>query len=242
MWTADVRFGDIYDIREFITPYNLAVRRLTEKLISGKESEEEKVLACWKWVVEEIDYPLDHDGNNSDACVLLSCYTGSGGNDIRAISKALSRKNLDKFKLRLGQTDFWQMPAEVLGWRNTAGRLMGDCEGSSVALVSMMRYFTDEVYAHLGTVGGYGHCWAEWRGSILETTLDRLPGGGNVGITEVIESQSPHDYRSDAKFNDRVFEGDLSRFKGFSVGALSEAEYCWGVRSKISRMRGIAVC
>ncbi|MFA5186725.1 MAG: hypothetical protein WC551_09635 [Patescibacteria group bacterium] len=240
MWTADVRFGDLYDIREFITPNNLAVRRLTEQLIRGKETEAEKALACWKWVVEEIDYPLDDRGRNSDACVLLSGYTGAGADNIGAIARAIKRNGLAGFKVRLGQTDFWQMPAEVLGWRNTEGRLMADCEGSSVALASMLRYFTDDVYAHLGTVESYGHCWVEWRGLTLETTLDRLPGNGN--ITEVIRGQSPHNYRSDARFNDHVLEGDLSRFEGFHVGALPGVERCWGVRSKISRMRGIAVC
>ncbi len=237
MWTADVRFGDLYDIREFITPNNLAVRRLTESLVRGKDTEEEKVLACWKWVVEEIDYPLDERGQNSDACILLSFYTGPGADNIGAIARSIRRNGLANFRLRLGQEDFWQLPAEVLGWRNAQGRLMDDCEGSSVALASMLRYFADDVYAHLGTVEGYGHCWVEWRGHILETTLDRLPGSGNANIMDIIRSQSPHAYRSDARFNDRVFEGDLSRFEGFHAGALPALERSWGIQSKMRRMR-----
>lgn len=237
MWTADVRFGDIYDIREFVTPHNLAVRRLTEELVRGKGSEEEKVLACWKWVAEEIDYPLDNRGQNSDACILLSFYSGSGADDIRAIARAIKRNGLANFQLRLGQADFWQMPAEVLGWRNSSGRLMADCEGSSVALASMLRYFSGDVYAHLGTVEGYGHCWVEWRGNILETTLDRLPGNGKMNIIEIIRSQSPHIYRSDARFNDAGLEGNLSRFEGFHIGALPALERSWRIPSKIRRTR-----
>lgn len=233
MCTADVRFGDLYDIREFITPNNIAVRELTEQLIRGMRTEEEKVLACWKWVVEEIDYPVDDKGQNSDACILLAYYTGAGADDVNAIGRAIAKTGLSGFNLKIGQADFWQMPAEVLGWRNAAGRRMDDCEGSSVLLVSMLRCFTDEAYAHLGTVGNYGHCWVKWRGNVLETTLDRLPSGKN--IIEIVGNQFPYNYYTDAWFNDKVLHGDLSQFDGFHIGALTEIERIWGVGSKLGR-------
>lgn len=49
------RFGEIFTLREFITPDAFAVKELYQRLKGS--TEEETILACWNWVVENIRYP-----------------------------------------------------------------------------------------------------------------------------------------------------------------------------------------
>lgn len=62
--------------------------------------------------------------------------------------------------------EFWYFPDEVIGQRK------GDCDDSTLLLVSMLRRFyrPDRVYAVVGTYRGFGHAWVELDGEILETT------------------------------------------------------------------------
>ena len=234
MWTADTRFGDIYNLQEFITPNNMSVRNLSFQLTQNKHTEEDKVLACWNWVVRNVDYPFNSEGQPSDAHILLANYTGKNQNNITSLSNSIKKTGISDFRVRLGQDDFWAFPAETLGWRNDANRRFGDCENTSFLLVSLLRNFTN-AYTHLGVLGpGYGHAWVTWQGHILETTLDKLPSGKS--IMEIIGNQNDSGYQSHGYFNDEVCQGDFSEFGGLKVEALNEVERVWGISSKLRRV------
>lgn len=62
--------------------------------------------------------------------------------------------------------EFWQTPSETL-------RGYGDCEDSSILLVSLMRAGGLLNYVALGELQGYGHAWTTQNGFIYETTYTR---------------------------------------------------------------------
>jgi len=82
--------------------------------------------------------------------------------------------------------EFWQYPSETLG------KMDGDCEDSTILLVSMLRGFTN-AHVVLGDYQGWGHAWgASEAGEILETT-----------ITEAIAVPDPEAYHPYVLFNDQ---------------------------------------
>jgi hypothetical protein len=62
--------------------------------------------------------------------------------------------------------EFWWFPSETLA------KTEGDCEDSTILLVSMLRSFTN-AYVVLGDYQGWGHAWgASEEGEILEATYN----------------------------------------------------------------------
>ena len=84
--------------------------------------------------------------------------------------------------------EFWYFPDETLTRRS------GDCDDSSLLLLSMLRNFypPNRVYAVAGTYRGLGHMWCELDGGILETTY-----------TYAHTVPDPWNYRAYSKFNDQ---------------------------------------
>jgi len=70
---------------------------------------------------------------------------------------------------RLDTGEFWQVPSETLGRYWEEGQGYGDCEDTSILLVSLLRNFT-HAHVAVGMYRGYGHAWCQRAGQILETT------------------------------------------------------------------------
>jgi len=83
--------------------------------------------------------------------------------------------------------EFWYFPDETLA------RNAGDCDDSSLLLLSMLRrfYSPDRVYAVAGTYQRLGHMWVELDGKILETTYSYAHAVSD-----------PQNYNPMFKFND----------------------------------------
>lgn len=81
--------------------------------------------------------------------------------------------------------EVWQFPSEIIA----SGK--GDCEDTSILLVSLLNNFT---YSHvaLGCYQGYGHAWCDLNGRILETTF-----------TQARLVADPGNYQTFALFNER---------------------------------------
>ncbi len=114
--------------------------------------------------------------------------------------------------------EFWYFPDEVIS------RRAGDCDDSSLLLLSMLRRFYDasRVYAVAGTYRGLGHMWVELDGEILEPTY-----------TSARPVSDPQNYRAFAKFNDqetvevwpRSMTGlfQLAKNEGLKLSLMAEA-------------------
>lgn len=81
--------------------------------------------------------------------------------------------------------EFFQLPSETLA------TFQGDCEDSSILLVSMLRRFTN-AYVVLGNYRGLGHAWVAKEGEILEATY-----------TAAIAVPDPDNYCPYFLFNDQ---------------------------------------
>lgn len=93
--------------------------------------------------------------------------------------------------------DFWEYPRETLFSRN------GDCEDSSLALLSLLRCFMapEDVYAVCGDWEGEGHMWVVANWKILEST---------AGSSKIINES---EYSPEVFFNDvYAWMGDTNTF------------------------------
>lgn len=114
--------------------------------------------------------------------------------------------------------EWWSFPSETLA------KCTGDCDDSSLLLVSMLRNFypPDRVYVVIGTYRGLGHAWVELDGKILETTY-----------TSAHTVADPHNYKALAAFNDveviEKYPGAISRLyqlarnEGLKFALMAEA-------------------
>jgi len=201
------RFGDRWDIRHFITPDNPEVLEVAARF--AHLPKEERVIELWRFVCEEIDYPLTRAGVADDTHRLL----------------AFPLRNYPVvgqiFRINRDQVDFWQLSSETLSLR------IEDCEGTSILLCSLLRSgdlcSPDEVFVALGAVGESGHAWVEYKGRMLETTLDGLPTSPRIVYNG--------DNRT-GRFNDLYCEGSLTRS---DPAALLEVERIFGWRTKLRR-------
>ncbi len=156
------RFGDRWDLRDFVMPRNPEVLDVAKQFRNLPDYD--RVIALWKWVLEEIDYPyrrgkIPDDYHSLHAFPLVSVPIFG-----------------QIYRIRRGQNDFWQLPSETIIYE------IGDCEDTSILLCSLLRAYDfvspDEVFVVCGTVYGSYHCWVEWQGKMLETTFDSLPPSG----------------------------------------------------------------
>ena len=198
------RFGDRWDIRHFITPDNPEIVRIS--LQYAHLPKEERVIALWRYVCEEIRYPFTRRGVPDDTHRL----------------QAFPLRNYPlvgpTYRIDRSSADFWQLPAETLAWG------IGDCEDTSGLLCSLLRCddlcAADEVFVDCGSVEGCGHAWVNYRGYIFETTLDGLPP---------FPLRSYNGYHREARFNDRSATGRLGRA---DPGALRHVERAFGWPTK----------
>lgn len=197
-------FGEVRDIREFVQPWSLPVRRLALSL--ERPTMEETMVACWDWVARNVEYPpgpLDRmDRHTREA------FLGTG-------SRAVILPSLPAFRDTV--YDHWGFPAETLALG------MGDCDDAAVLLASLLRNFLPEerVFATVGLFGRWGgHVWvtafdpAAIGPFVLESTLaEALPGPW------VIPEEEP--YIPYLRFNDVEAEEVRELPEGFLSGRLS---------------------
>lgn len=144
------RFGDCKDIKEFIQPQTLMVQDLIETLQTPNIlSEDEKILAYWKWVAESIKYPRDRE------TFALTVY----GKTIRS-------------------NDYFLEPSETIAFKIGKCDATSNLLTSMLRnILPEHRVYT--VLGDLAKDGVGGHAWVtvERQGKmyILESTLDKLP-------------------------------------------------------------------
>lgn len=175
--------GEYHSLNEWVTPNNSMTRDLAQQLTKNLTDEDEKILACWKWVVEKVQYPF-YMANPTDKAE-INLFHG---------------KYCD-----VNDWDWWDLSYEVIR------DLWSDCEGCAFCLASLIRTFmpSNRVFAVLGYVevgeAKYGHGWVQVirrdrKEYILEGTLDNLP----TPLWQTVE-QHP-EYHPEIKFNDEHIE------------------------------------
>jgi len=181
--------GEVYDIREFITPNTYLIKRLANDLKAPNE--ELHVWNLFKFVVESIKYPWRR---GIPEALMIFC-------DLHALFR-----HPFKPKLSICLLDFWKFPVETL--RDG----VGDCEDTTFLLTSLLRVCKYNAYAVLGYIEidgiKYGHAWVLYQHPsydwiILETTLDSLePYRDWKGYVEV-EGQVKDLYKPEIIFNEK---------------------------------------
>lgn len=146
-----IRFGnEEHRVTEFVTPDHHQVQWLVKQLGSN-------VQACYNWVCMNVNYPRSSDRHS------LQAFGG-----LLPFGPALS----------FSTHEFWQFPAETLGWMRN-GSTIEDCDGASILLCSMLRCFVpeDQVYVGIGGYHSIDHAWVRYqengRWYVLESTLDK---------------------------------------------------------------------
>ena len=172
--------GEHLDIREFITPNTPSVQEALAEVPDNGD----RIWDCWDWVCRNVAYP-PVCGGSQDYHEKISFLRGCPV--VRVPVKRSQRVH-----------DFWELPWEVLDPPR-----YGDCEGSSVVLVSMLRNILppNQIYCSIGTHTGYGHAWvtvnvgSHWY--TLDTTIKRAKPDG---VNSVIEDDPYIPY---LRFNDQ---------------------------------------
>jgi len=173
--------GEHLDIREFITPYTPSVQEALSEVPPGPNI----IWQVWDWVCANIKYPPSCDGMQ-DYHEKISFLTGCP-----IIKRPV--------KHSVRTLDFWELPWEVLDPPR-----YGDCEGSSVVLVSMLRNFLDpqSIYCAIGTYEGKGHAWTMFSDGTEEYILDStIPRARLVNEDSEKEAES---YKCYLRFNDQI--------------------------------------
>ena len=168
-----VRWGDEWHYpNEFVRPHDGQVMEYFDNITRGIGSPDEQAIACWDFVASEVDYPLTLLGQSTDYH-LLNAYPFSQG------------LFGTRYRVKYATEEFFQFPTEVLGHRQKNGRMVGDCDDSSILLASLIRNCLppEKVKMVIGSSEGYeneaDHAWVMayiYGGWVLmETTLMTLP-------------------------------------------------------------------
>lgn len=174
-----IRFGnEEHRVTEFVTPHHHQVQWLAKQLKYDVQS-------CYNWVTVNVNYPRSSDRHSLQAFGGIIPFGP---------------------KLSFSAREFWQFPAETLGWMNQDGAIE-DCDGSSILLCSMLRCFVpeDSVYVAVGGHHGIDHAWVRYqeggRWYVLESTLDKpFP---LHSLPEDSFGNTPGPYNLYAYFNDK---------------------------------------
>ena len=170
------RFGDeILDVREFVRPNTLMVRRLYAELRGRSRNRVEYLNKCWSYVVHRIKYPPGPQSSMD-------------WHGMAAYRNQATGAPILQYQVR----DYWNFPSETIrdGW--------GDCDDKAILLVSLLRweFRSGEVFASVGRLDGHGHMWVAVRDKgqwiALETTKPQ------AAMPEL-----PH-YISSFRFNDKA--------------------------------------
>lgn len=184
--------GEHLDIREFITPSTPSVKEVLKSIPQNGNV----VWACWDWVCRNISYP-PAPNRIQDYHEKISFLNGN------PIVRMPLKRSVNVY-------DFWELPWEVLDPPR-----YGDCEGSAMLLVSMLRNHLSpgEVYCTIGTYEGSGHAWVTVvsGGSryTLDTTKPQAAPGGALSIAE----DDP--YVPYIRFNDQCVEVEREGWQEF---------------------------
>jgi len=153
-------------------PHDGQVIEYFDNITRGIGSPDEQAIACWDFVASEVDYPLTLLGQSTDYH-LLNAYPFSQG------------LFGTRYRVTYATEEFFQFPTEVLGHRQKNGRMVGDCDDSSILLASLIRNCLppEKVKMVIGSSEGYeneaDHAWVMayiYGGWVLmETTLMTLP-------------------------------------------------------------------
>lgn len=172
--------GEHLDIREFITPNTPSVQEAVAEL----PKDGDPVWNCWDWVCKNIQYP--------PIC--------AGAQDYHEKISFLRSNPILRTPVKHSRQldDFWELPWEVLDPPR-----YGDCEGSSVVLVSMLRNFlsTKDVYCAVGTYQGHGHAWVTVNDVVKWYTLDTTISKAKPNRFSAVIEGSP--YIPFIRFNDQ---------------------------------------
>ncbi len=148
-----VRFGnEVHDVRAFVTPEHLDVQRLAELL-------HHDAAECYAWVCRNVIYPTNFSDRHQISAFTRSFVLGGPFFNISA-------------------DEFWQFPAETLGWRRQGRKTMEDCDGTAILLCSLLRTFkpASDVYVGVGGMSEIDHAWVRLKHGgqwyVLESTLD----------------------------------------------------------------------
>lgn len=198
-----VRYGDEYhEPDEFIRPNDVMVKDFYEMITEGIVCADEKAMACWEFVVTEVDYPRTATGGETDFHLMRAYPYGQSLFGVR-------------YRVNLSNEEFFEYPSEVLGHRDAKGRMCADCDGTSSLLTSLIRNAlpAENVKMMIGSSHGNekeaDHAWVEalirdeWL--IMETTLRSLPADVVVkagSIASAIAGNGNRQYLPFVEFND----------------------------------------
>lgn len=167
-----VRWGEEWHFpQEFIHPNDGMVVEAFDAITKGIASPDEQAIACWNFVVSEIDYPVTLLGEATDYH-LLKAYP---------ISEGIFGT---RFRINLVAEEFFKLPSEVLGQKQKNGRMVGDCDDCAILLTSLIRNALPAEKVRVMIGSSYGseteadHAWVEahvfgdWM--IMEPTLASL--------------------------------------------------------------------
>jgi len=193
------RFGESFDLKEWITPNTHMVQELALRLglKDHHTPPKYKILKAWEYVVEKIEYPF--------LLGIIPC-------DAHTITHYFR-------KTKRNMMDFWYFSPE------TISDGVGDCEDCAILITSLLRTFMVETDAvcvigkvldENGDLRGY-HAWAEARfiltndinGSefkwyVLEGTLDEISGW--ITRESAYEPGRTFTYEPMIRFNDKDIE------------------------------------
>jgi len=204
-----------------------------------------------RFVIEEIDYPLNILGMDDDSHYLVAF----GGKFIAAVTR-----------------DYWSADYETLNTFTINSRIgrhgLGDCEDTSLLLCSMLQELGIECYTIFGLVYEYGvllggHAYVianlpNYGWALIETTLDKAPpypnGWPKVDPNLNCYTVGALTYTALLRFNRRVYEEwvdmkqtNVSKHGGFNAYRharsdrfdekikLQAIERSWGIPTKLRR-------
>lgn len=177
------RFGVPYRLTDFVKPDAYAVETLLDQIGDPDVADEENVLKCFRWVVEEVVYPWRNLPSKLSFLMLFA--------DLHILFRHPVRP-----RLTISPFEHWKFPEETITEK------VGDCEDTAIALCSLLRNFEEDVWVVVGfvDVGGIkaGHAWVQYKDYLFETTLDQLPANPWQKVDNYYEKT----YFPTYKFND----------------------------------------
>lgn len=207
---AAKHWGIKYNLPEYIRPRTAEIAKLATDLTLGAEIQGDKVINCYRWVVEEVDYPWRELPNWLGWLMLFA--------DLHILFRHPVRP-----RLNISLLEHWKFPEE------TAHDRAGDCEDTSILLCSLLRAAGIEgAWVNVGTVkinGQYaGHAWVTWGEPgepeyLFETTLDHLPANPWQFADDWPQ------YRPELRFNDTKVVHLPVRFRRSRLGRLQAAKH-----------------
>jgi hypothetical protein len=136
------------------------------------------------WVTEFVTPSHPHVQSRAEALRhdIAQCYFWVSDYVLYPLCAHADEHEMFAFKnmLHLKAKEYWQFPAETLGWMDHNGWCYEDCDGQAILLCSLLRTFlpATDVYVGLGGRFELEHAWVRIRKNgiwyVLDTTLDEV--------------------------------------------------------------------